>query len=311
MTAWNVVWCQNHHAEASIYCPEHLAGFARRAAQNQAAHDERERYAALLNELFEHNPLLPWTAVARGLFERQDFPEAVRQRVAYDYALHVAPDLNPGVFHNLWWGMRAEGHVAQLPPQGDVLARLARDNQNVHTAPVVAQTQSMETKLLEVPIPADQQTEATLVREWLRLLSTRVSWARILKTMNDIHIWFGKSMCRRENDNLYRRLLRGAVAKIARTDGELQAELYRRIWEECTESIGMCCEGHISRLCNVFVGFDEAFQPPISIGELLQQKMAAISQLDIPTEMKHVHAHAVFDELGVAADDRMAWIDAF
>jgi hypothetical protein len=73
----------------------------------------------------------------------------------------------------------------------------------------------------------------------------------------------------------------------------------------------MCCEGHISRLCNVLVGFDEAFQPPVPFGEILQNKMAAIAGLDIPEEEKRKQANAFFDEHRVAQEERSAWLDAF
>jgi hypothetical protein len=73
----------------------------------------------------------------------------------------------------------------------------------------------------------------------------------------------------------------------------------------------MCCEGHISRLCNVLVGFDDAFQPPVSFGELLQSKMSAIAGLDVTEEEKRRQATAFFDEHGTPAEERVAWLEAF
>ena len=94
-------------------------------------------------------------------------------------------------------------------------------------------------------------------------------------------------------------------------DDERKTEMFRRAWEECVEATGMCCEGHISRLCNVLVGFDEAFQPPVSFGELLQSKMSAIAGLDVPDEEKRRQATAFFDEHGTPAEERVAWLEAF
>ena len=73
----------------------------------------------------------------------------------------------------------------------------------------------------------------------------------------------------------------------------------------------MCCEGHLSRLCNVFVGFDEAFRPPVSLGELLQNKMAAIASLDLSYDDKIQQAIDFFNEVGLPHADRSAWLDAF
>ena len=73
----------------------------------------------------------------------------------------------------------------------------------------------------------------------------------------------------------------------------------------------MCCEGHISRLCNVLVGFDETFAPPVPFGEILQNKMAAIAALEVETEEKIRQATAFFNEFAVPEPDRAAWLEAF
>ena len=39
----------------------------------------------------------------------------------------------------------------------------------------------------------------------------------------------------------------------------------------------MCCDGHITRLINVFAGFDDAFAPEKSIGEKTQELFAALA----------------------------------
>jgi hypothetical protein len=95
------------------------------------------------------------------------------------------------------------------------------------------------------------------------------------------------------------------------TDKERRSELWRRFYEECNESVGMCCEGHISRLCNVLVGFEEDFKPPVPFGEIVQTTMAKISEMDAPLEEKVKLAMAFFDEHKVPLEARTAWLDAF
>ena len=202
--------------------------------------------------------------------------------------------------------------VPPTPPRiirQPTLQDLSRDGQNVHTRYVTDQTRDLEEKLLSVPIPETQATETTLAQEWLRILARTTPWTRVLRTLNDVHKWFSQPDCRAVGDNLYRRMLRGVVAKINRTD--TRDELYKRLWEECVEATGMCCEGHISRLCNVFVGFDDAFRPPVSLGELLQNKMSVIALSDLTDEEKRVQATAFFNEIGLPNGDRIAWIEAF
>ena len=111
------------------------------------------------------------------------------------------------------------------------------------------------------------------------------------------------------DDFLYKRILDALWVRIQAS--EHKTELKKRLWEEWTESVGMCCDGHITRLVNVLVGFDPEFLPPVSTGELLQQRMATLAGLEIETEEKVLRANAIFDELGTPAEERTAWIDAF
>lgn len=197
------------------------------------------------------------------------------------------------------------------PPRD--LARLAGDNQNVHTQVVSEQTNKATEKLKAVKVPESQQTEKSLALVWIpALVGTKVSYGTFLQVSTDINKWFNTKDCRAKDDNLYRKLLRGLVALMnAEKDEERKSEMFRRCWEECQESVGMCCEGHIGRLCNVLVGFDEAFQPPVPFGEILQSKMAAIAGMDVSEEEKRKLATAFFDEHKTPEADRTAWLDAF
>jgi len=175
---------------------------------------------------------------------------------------------------------------------------------------VTDQTNAATEKLLDIKVPETQQTEKTLALVWLGALG--IQYNPFLRAAADINRWFNTKDCRTVNDNLYRKLLRGLVAHIAaEKDDERKHELYRRTWEECNESVGMCCEGHISRLCNVLVGFEEGFLPPVPFSELLQNKMAAIAKMDVPDDEKIRRAKEFFDEHKVPQEDRVAWLEAF
>ena len=73
----------------------------------------------------------------------------------------------------------------------------------------------------------------------------------------------------------------------------------------------MCCDGHMSRLCNILVGFDDAFKPPVSTREVLQNRMSAIAALELETEEKIKQATDVLNELKIPEDQRGAWLEAF
>jgi hypothetical protein len=250
--------------------------------------------------------------------------DLIRYRAGME--VYIIREEGPRFMFNNYWNWVAGGRrgpepgleaviLDQLLPGPEVarpdraLQTIARDAQNVHTQVVSRQTNAATEKLLGATVPLDQQTEKSMARAWLAGVPT--GWNRILATLNDVNTWFTTKTCRAPDDQLYRRMLRGLVAMINRTDDEQRTELYKRLWEECSESVGMCCEGHISRLCNVLVGFDDTFRPPVALGELMQQKMAAISGLDVSEEEKRRQATQWFVEHGVPEEERVAWLDAF
>jgi hypothetical protein len=176
---------------------------------------------------------------------------------------------------------------------------------------VSEQTNASTRKLLDVVVPLQQKTEQTLMLAWYATPNAPPHH-RILKVAVDVNKWFNTDTCREQGDKLYKHLLRGLVAYIQQVQHpETKQELWKRAYQECEESVGMCCEGHITRLCNVLVGFDEAFQPPVPFSEILQNKMAAISMMDVPTDEKIQHANTFFNEYAVPTDQRQAWLDAF
>jgi hypothetical protein len=196
------------------------------------------------------------------------------------------------------------------PPRQAGLGQIAADRQNVHTAAVSRQTNdNLERILATSTTGIGSRVVERLAGHWL--VRGHGSLRTTYIVADDMQKWYVKSYCRVEGDRLYKRTLDGVFMLIQTTqDVEMRRELMKRLYEECNESVGMCCDGHISRLCNVFVGFDERFKPQLSINEQLQNKIATIAALDVPREMKLVHATAVFDELGVPAPERVAWVEA-
>lgn len=187
-------------------------------------------------------------------------------------------------------------HPVEL--KGDLHA-LALDGQNVHTGAVNTQTDAGLEVLLKTPVPEGQETMDELAEAW----AGRPMFGSV---MQDVRKWYKAPMCRTADDKLYRRALDGLWAH-----AKTKPEVVQRLWEECVDSVGMCCEGHISRLCNVLVGFDAAFKPVVSVADMLQQKMAAIATKDAATHLKVGEAWAVFEELAIPMDQRMAWMEAF
>jgi hypothetical protein len=193
------------------------------------------------------------------------------------------------------------GPVRRAPAVNTELGRLAHDNQSVHTKVVTDHTNAAASRLLEAEA-TQTRTNLTLIREVCAKIDDKI-------VEKDVRKWYNTSECRTLDDYLYRKLLRGAWHLIQTSPH--REDLEKRLVEECREGVGMCCEGHATRLCNVFVGFDDAFAPPVPVGELLQQKMSAIAAKDVSVEDKVGEAWAVFEELRVPMAERDAWIEAF
>ena len=197
-----------------------------------------------------------------------------------------------------------------IPPPPDTrteLQRLAQDTQNVHTAPVSQQTNRGIEELMKLTVPPEQNTLHELRTTWTAIYTGRAVDERIY---HDMALWYNQPTCCKENDWLYKTLLDRLLVKIKSfKDAAVKRQLFMRLQQECADSYHMCCIGHINRIINVMVGFDESFQPSIPKGEILQNKFAMFSQIEDDTE-KYVQATALLAELGVVGDEAAVWLDA-
>jgi hypothetical protein len=176
------------------------------------------------------------------------------------------------------------------------------DNQNVHTKEVNQLTSDSMKFLLETPVPIGQETVAELETAWADKSEKK-------RVMRDVKTWYHTNTCVKTNDYLYKRMLDGLWVRIKAH--KERDELTKRLWEEAFESAGKCCQGHLSRLANVLVGFTDEVKAEVPMGEILQQRIAAIAAQDIGVEFKVCEAWAVFEELKVPMEERDAWIEAF
>jgi hypothetical protein len=191
-------------------------------------------------------------------------------------------------------------------------AQLAADSQNVHTREITQQMRDSINILLAVDVPKDQ---TGTVREM------RVSWLEKGYSNDEVDIvyrdvvsWWNKHTIFSQDDILYRKLLRGLWWTIKQYKPDVRAELEKRLWEELRDGAipySVCTQGHVARLSNVMIGFDDAFVPPVPVGEILQQKMAAIYGMDVDYEEQMRLAKSVLDELKIPADQHGSWLSAF
>ncbi len=189
----------------------------------------------------------------------------------------------------------------------DTMHHIAKDRQNIHTRVVQAKTND-GIKLLEShPIPNSQKTLNEIKDAWMKIKIPKL----VEKVIEDMKSWGSKDTVMHATENKYKSVLRGLWAKIKSFDDEeVKEELVKRLWEECKESVGMCADGHLGRLVNVLVGFDETFKGNVSPMETFQNSIALLAESDAPLEVKIAQATNLMDEAGIPQSERIAWIEA-
>jgi hypothetical protein len=200
------------------------------------------------------------------------------------------------------------------------LAEIAKDGQSIHTKEVERITGSGITVLKEMNIPKGQKTLMEIEEAFNKYFDIELDSAKFPKgaaqmtqklkrIMGDMKFWGAKKQVMGE-DNLYRTILRGLWAKIKTFDPYIQEELVKRLYEEATESLEMCADGHVGRLVNVLVGFDEAFVPQISQMEYFQNNIAKIAESKAPMSFRIEQAKKLMDDIKMPQDEREAWLEA-
>lgn len=199
-------------------------------------------------------------------------------------------------------GLEMEQEDQQEEVQPDNLQAFANDPQSVHRAPVSEQTNRGMAILLATVVPPEQKTLDEIATEWGLSRETK-------KLIADMRHWYKQSMCREADDWMYKKALDGLWVLIKAS--VFRTELVKRLREEAEDAYAKCCDGHLTRLVNVMVGFHDGFNPPVSQSELVQQRMSAIAGQDMSIEEKALEAWKALEQLAVPETERSAWIDAF
>lgn len=252
---------------------------------------------------------LLWAAVMDTLWGPQVIEDVNQLTPIVDHALEQGWILQVYYDHLIReiqheWGFYTRERLLPTSKARTDLQRIAMDKQNVHTREVTKMLSDSMKFLLETPIPAGQETIAELETAW-----SGKSASQRKNVLKDVNAWYGKRECIQENDWLYKKMLDGLWVRVKAH--KERDELTKRLWEEALDSVSKCCQGHLSRLANVMVGFTEEVKAEVPVGELLQQKIAAIAAKEIGVEYKVCEAWVVFEELKIPMEERDAWIEAF
>ncbi len=195
-----------------------------------------------------------------------------------------------------------QGRLAKAKGPKD-LKDLASDTQNVHTGVVVAQTNTMMESVKNITIDAKQKTLSEIEAAWIGM--DYVNYDKLPIVLEDMRKWGNTESVCAQSDWAYRKALRSLWAR-----AKGHPDLVQRLWEECLDSVGVCAQGHLTRLANVLVGFVEDAVVPVSKKELFQQAMSALGAQDRNEEDKRMAALALFNEYTIPEEERGAWLEA-
>ena len=202
-------------------------------------------------------------------------------------------------------GAGAGGGIAPPP---NTLAGIAASRQSVHAPEVVQQAVRGADFLLKVKIPSGWDDESKVLDE-LKALWPGEENAPLHA---DIRMWWNTPSCFAKDDKMYRRLLTGLWTYVkSEEDAERRKELEKRMFQECSEAVRMCCQGHTNRLVNVLSGFVPGVEivVPQPKGEILQQQFALIGAMENAEERTR-RANEVIAELALTADEAAPWLEA-
>jgi hypothetical protein len=199
------------------------------------------------------------------------------------------------------WAMRIAGPVENL-------GKIANDSQSVHSVSATRSTNDGIFILEKQEVPSGQKTLDEIREAW----SKKFNPTQVDRLIQDMKDWGSRPQVMDKKKNIYKSVLRGLWAKIKSfNDAELKAELVKRLFEECSEALGMCADGHVGRLVNVLIGFDEQFKSNISPKEYFQNNMALIAKSEVPLAFKIDQAKKLMDEVDIPQEERDAWLEAF
>jgi len=181
----------------------------------------------------------------------------------------------------------------------------ANDRQNVHTTVAINQTQTIVSKLLEIPVPEDYRwnKEETSKTPGEIIAACRLSLASTANMMNrysSLDDTYGIQ------EGIYGKVLDAVWQFIQTSDDKIVLQKTLKI--ELQDSIGMCPEGNLTRLANVMAGYVDYITIPRSPAEIMGDLMQDIVNIEDPIERASAITKA-FVESKLPAEKWNDWIN--
>ena len=177
--------------------------------------------------------------------------------------------------------VQGRGAVVMALPNPNVLARIANDNQNVHTQLVVEQTKKNVQEILKIPVPE-------IYRWQTKKLSMTYKTIIMFCHLSPKSAWqFSSMYC---SDATIYDLEPGIFGKVV--DGVWQfiskspdkQDLKKILTSELRDNIGMCAQGNLSRICNVLQGYLEGIEQKESTNVILGREFSKLMEIESVNE---------------------------
>uniref|UniRef100_A0A6C0CHX2 Uncharacterized protein n=1 Tax=viral metagenome TaxID=1070528 RepID=A0A6C0CHX2_9ZZZZ len=241
----------------------------------------------------------------------QDLDRRITERLD-EFMARAMQDIENGGAIQGWGGepvpaaQRLGARAMALPPANQQqLARLANDNQNVHTQLVVEQTKKNVQEILKIPVPE--------IFKWQRnKLSMTYKTIVMFCHLSPKSAWqFSSMYC---SDATIYDLEPGIFGKVV--DGVWQfiknspdrVDLKKILSAELRDNIGMCAQGNLSRMCNVLQGYMDGIGQKESVSEILGREFPKLMELENPVE-REARGAAILRENAVPEGEWENWLE--
>ena len=199
-----------------------------------------------------------------------------------EFMARAMQDLENGGLVQGWGGEAVPaaqrlGARAMALPNPNVLARIANDNQNVHTQLVVEQTKKNVQEILKIPVPEDykwQSKRLSLTYKTIIMfchLSPKSAWQFSSMYCSDATIYDLEP-------GIFGKVVDGVWQFISKSPDK--ADLKKILTSELRDNIGMCAQGNLSRICNVLQGYLEGIGQKESVSEILGREFPKLMEIE-------------------------------
>lgn len=189
--------------------------------------------------------------------------------------------------------------------QNQNLRDFVKDKQNVHTAVAVKQTKDIVEKILKIPVPEEyrwnmnycSKTPGEIITDCK--LTPKAAWQMQAKYSQDENIY-------EMGTGIYGKVLDGVWQFIKSSRDK--ADIISALRQEMEDSIGMCAQGNLSRMCNILAGFMDGVGSQESLAEILGRELPILMNVDDP-RMRMKEAINLLSNNRVPKQEWLTWIE--